>query len=64
MEVVFAFTDIDKDYAEAFSQERGGLNYTVTATVLGYNFNDEGTDVEDPVVAVARRSQPVRRGGR
>ncbi len=50
--VVFAFADIDDAYV-AGTVSRGGVDYTVTGSVTGYDFNDDKTAVTktDPAVA-------------
>jgi len=50
--VVFAFADIDATYV-ADTVPRGGIDYTVTGSVIGYDFNSDKTAVTatDPAVA-------------
>ena len=50
--VLFAFADIDDDFVSR-TVPRGGINYTVTADVKGYNFNSDKTEVTefDPAAA-------------
>jgi prepilin-type N-terminal cleavage/methylation domain-containing protein len=49
--VLFAFADIDDAYVDR-TVPRGGIDYTVTADVKGYNFNSDKTAVTeiDPAV--------------
>ena len=49
--VLFAFADIDNTYVNR-TVPRGGINYTVTADVWGYDFDSGGQEVSDPVAAV------------
>jgi hypothetical protein len=48
--VLFAFADIDDGFVSR-TIPRGGINYTVTAEVWGYDFASDGQTVSDPPVA-------------
>jgi len=49
--LLFAYADIDNAFV-AQSITRGGLNYTVSGTVSGYDFQADNTTLNAPVTAV------------
>jgi hypothetical protein len=51
--IIFAFADIDDAFVSATIPPRGGINYTPTGFVTGYNFNADRTAVTATYPAIA-----------